>query len=1545
MEEMSFCWENYKRLLFAFLITSLVSSILPVSPANANPSSLNVKNALPTTQVAPQSDSSPILVQESRDPATRSASLVSPLGSGPKNAGTIFSESTTRIVVSLSTRIIGNIDTRKKLDGIELSKAKAEFTTQGMKLATTYGSPRVATVSNFLARTGSALQVWEYSNPSTAQENLARIRSNPLVLNAFPDRILQIQKTPNDEFYSKIWGMTAIRAPSAWDKRTGGKEIIVAVIDTGIDLTHPDLVDNLWSNPGEVPGNGVDDDGNGRVDDRHGWDYVDDDGTPNDDVAGWAWGHGTHVAGTIGGKGNNSIGVAGVNWDVSLMALRICGAYGCYLSDFWEAITYAYNEGAQVANASFGGPYAPFAEEQAVIASVAEPGVDLQKGVLLVAAAGNYGSNNDTQNFCPACYQLPNVVSVSATRAGDSLAGFSNYGKQKVTIAAPGESIFSTIPTGAFGINNRYGYLSGTSMAAPQVSGGAALFFSQSPSWRPSQVKNALIKSARRVSSLSSKVLSGGIMDVNALLSVSSPPNPFVFVDFLGTGKGSISINSSRCESTCFAEITTGQNVTLTAEPAQGATFEKWSGNCDGSTSRTCSFVQTDSSTRATAWFSQAPEVTHTQSQIRSREELPVRTEDTGYFPWDNGLSMTASSEGTISAYGVMRWPKAGWCFFTSSDMGGVAAVNASTGTIEKVWRAPYWPGSEARDRIWNCRDFGKSVSISADGRTLVTGLGWDYSIDFNNEANDWFRCGVVVYRKLDNGLWNEGTVIAPSNLKDCFHVLQRTSTSFSAYINWYNPVLSRDGKKLFVRGVNQVHVFDLNNGESIGYQNAKLPSECITTTAQNFQGFASHIKPLSSGEELLIGATSCKDSTEAYLFNYQNSSWSVAQKFGRIPGNTWSVGAAVSTDGEFIAISYAGSGNGVSLYSKVNGQWNFLRDLNSIKPFLYMTMCDFAANSKQRIICTNPYVDVGNNIQQGVILIYDSENKNWTSQIYAATLWNTKGKPTEGISLTWTNSKGTKFQTVFGGTTVGNPEYDFHLMGTAFDYGELANLTPPKISGDAAINKTMTATPGTWSGSPSPRLSYQWVSCTNNTSTDSCTNIEGATKTTLTLTSGQVGKHIRVKETATLSGLTGEAFSAASAPVGSAPVASGNLSITGTASVGSTLTQVNELTWSGFPVPTITTQWVRCDSAVRSQGVPRSTPPCQAIDGATANTYQLTSADSGKFIAATRIATSTAGTVTFYSASTTTAVGMAPANTALPTIAGSPAVNQSLSATPGTWSGSPSPRLSYQWVSCTNNTSTDSCTNIEGATRTSIRLSANEIGRYIRIKETGTNSITATAAFSAASAPVGSAPVASGNLSITGTASVGSTLTQVNELTWSGFPVPTITTQWVRCDSAVRSQGVPRSTPPCQAIDGATANTYQLTSADSGKFIAATRIATSTAGTVTFYSASTTTAVGMAPANTALPTIAGSPAVNQSLSATPGTWSGSPSPRLSYQWVSCTNNTSTDSCTNIEGATRTSIRLTSDLVGRYIRIKEIATNAISTESVYSAVVGPVVSG
>ena len=417
---------NNKRIFRTITIFCLVSSVLPISPTKADRSQPDFEVALPIAQHTPQSNSLPILVQESRYPAIKSLSFVDPLELGPQNSSSVYADSTTRIIVNLSTRIVGNLDARLKLQGVQLSRAKAEFTVEGQRLAETYGAPVVATVSNFLPRTGSALQVWEYSSPSAAQENLAKIRSNPYVLKAFPDRILEIQKTPNDKFYSNIWGMKAIRAPDAWNKKTGDKAITVAVIDTGIELQHPDLVSNLWSNPGEIAGNKLDDDGNGLIDDIHGWDYVDNDGNPNDDLIGWAGGHGTHVAGTIGAKGNNSIGVAGVNWDVSLMALRICGQYGCYLSDFWKAITYAYNEGAQVANASFGGPYSPFAEEQDVIASVAEPGVGSQKGVLLVAAAGNYGSNNDTRNFCPACYQLPNVVSVAATRDGDSLAGFSN---------------------------------------------------------------------------------------------------------------------------------------------------------------------------------------------------------------------------------------------------------------------------------------------------------------------------------------------------------------------------------------------------------------------------------------------------------------------------------------------------------------------------------------------------------------------------------------------------------------------------------------------------------------------------------------------------------------------------------------------------------------------------------------------------------------------------------------------------------------------------------------------------------------------------------------------------------------------------------------------------------------------------------------------------------------------------------------------------------------------------------------------------------------
>jgi subtilisin family serine protease len=216
------------------------------------------------------------------------------------------------------------------------------------------------------------------------------------------------------------------------------------VIDSGVDFTHPDLLPNLWRNPGEVPGNGRDDDGNGFVDDLYGADFVNNDGTPEDDL-----GHGTHVAGIIGAAGNNGQGVTGVAWTTRVMALKFMGgAAGGFTSDAVRALDYAVANGARVVNASWGGPQA--GADPTLSAAV---GRARAAGVVIVAAAGNNAANTDAALFYPAGYtvQFDNVVSVAATDGADNLAAFSNYGPRSVTIAAPGLDVNSTLPAAGTG--------------------------------------------------------------------------------------------------------------------------------------------------------------------------------------------------------------------------------------------------------------------------------------------------------------------------------------------------------------------------------------------------------------------------------------------------------------------------------------------------------------------------------------------------------------------------------------------------------------------------------------------------------------------------------------------------------------------------------------------------------------------------------------------------------------------------------------------------------------------------------------------------------------------------------------------------------------------------------------------------------------------------------------------------------------------------------------------------------------------------------------
>ena len=354
------------------------------------------------------------------------------------------------------------------------------------------------------------------------EEEAARelMRSAPQTVEyAEPNYILYADTTPNDPSFSQLYGLhntgqtggTAdadIDAPEAWNTCTGGN-VVVAVIDTGVDYTHPDLAANMWVNTGEIPGNGIDDDGNGFVDDYRGWDFCYNDSNPMDGNS-----HGTHCAGTIGAVGNNGIGVVGVNWNVKIMPVKFLSDSGSgSTSDAISAINYARMMGAKVMSNSWGGGGYSQALKDAIDAAN-------NAGSIFVAAAGNSGSNNDSSPHYPSSYTSENIIAVAATDHNDALASFSCYGPTSVDLGAPGVSILSTVPNGS------YASYSGTSMATPHVSGVCALVWAKFPSLTNAQVKNLILQGTDPVSSLNGKVLSGGRLNANKALNHEDDTTP-----------------------------------------------------------------------------------------------------------------------------------------------------------------------------------------------------------------------------------------------------------------------------------------------------------------------------------------------------------------------------------------------------------------------------------------------------------------------------------------------------------------------------------------------------------------------------------------------------------------------------------------------------------------------------------------------------------------------------------------------------------------------------------------------------------------------------------------------------------------------------------------------------------------------------------------------------------------------------------------------------------------------------------------------------------
>ncbi len=284
------------------------------------------------------------------------------------------------------------------------------------------------------------MQVVDLPDDVAVGEAVGTLEANPDVAYAEPNFEREAAAEPNDPEYSQLWALPRMGMPAAWDLETGSSSVIVAVIDTGVAYDHPDFAENIWTNDDDAGGN-VDDDNNGKVDDTHGWDFVQEDAVPLDFNR-----HGTQVAGTIGAKGNNDLGLTGVNWDVSLMPVRAGDFYGSFdSSDTIAAYTYACQNGARVVNGSFGGPGFSQAELDAINSPACA-------NTLFVFAAGNDGVNMDTAGPLeyPCAYNSARIICVAASDETDGRAPYSNYGATSVDIAAPGNDIFSASPAWDF---------------------------------------------------------------------------------------------------------------------------------------------------------------------------------------------------------------------------------------------------------------------------------------------------------------------------------------------------------------------------------------------------------------------------------------------------------------------------------------------------------------------------------------------------------------------------------------------------------------------------------------------------------------------------------------------------------------------------------------------------------------------------------------------------------------------------------------------------------------------------------------------------------------------------------------------------------------------------------------------------------------------------------------------------------------------------------------------------------------------------------------
>lgn len=421
---------------------------------------------------------------------------------------------------------------------------------------------------------GQNIKLVKFTSKSKMEDVLKTLYSLPQVEYAEPNYLLQaagtaISTAVSDPSFGQLWGMKNtgqtiggvsgksgidIKAETAWSMTKGSSNVVVAVIDTGTDINHPDLKDRIWKNPGEIAGDKIDNDKNGYVDDVNGWDFYNIDNTVYDAYDGDE--HGTHVSGTIAGTANTT-GIIGIAPNIKVMPLKFIGPNGGYISDAVLAVNYAKAKGVKISNNSWGGGDFSQTLYDAIRNS----------NSLFVAAAGNDGDNADTTPMYPAAYDLANILSVAAINNQGNLASFSNYGVKSVDVAAPGVAVLSSVPGGA------YDYYNGTSMATPHVSGTAALVLSRYSSYTPAILRDAIVQTVTPLSSLKGLIGKEGLINSGGAVKYQ-PDNDIPGLPFPATSVNNTLSSTTDLDDVYSIKLQKGEKVAVTLSGATGTDFD-----------------------------------------------------------------------------------------------------------------------------------------------------------------------------------------------------------------------------------------------------------------------------------------------------------------------------------------------------------------------------------------------------------------------------------------------------------------------------------------------------------------------------------------------------------------------------------------------------------------------------------------------------------------------------------------------------------------------------------------------------------------------------------------------------------------------------------------------------------------------------------------------------------------------------------------------------------------------------------------------------------